>query len=57
MREAALEPAEALLDTKQRRYALRLLGLPQEHPAARILPVTFKEGDAYAQPGEQPLKD
>jgi hypothetical protein len=48
LREAALEPAEALLDTKQRRYALRLLGLPSGHPAAEILPITLREGDAYA---------
>ncbi|QKX53974.1 uncharacterized protein TRUGW13939_01054 [Talaromyces rugulosus] len=57
IREAALEPAEALLDSKQRRYALRLLGLPQGHPAAEILPITLREGDAHAQPGEQPLED
>lgn len=57
IRESALEPAEALLDTKQRRYALRLLGLPLGHPAAEILPITLREGDAHAQPGEQPLED
>jgi ribonuclease HI len=57
IREAALEPAEALLDTKQRRYALRLLGLPPGQPVAEILPITIREGDTHAQPGEQPLED
>ena len=57
IREAALEPAGTLLDTKQRRYAIRLLGLPPGHPAARILPVSLREGDTHAQPGEQPLGD
>ena len=57
IREAALEPAEALLDTKQRRYAVRLLGLPPGHPTAEVLPISLREGDAHAQPGEQPLGD
>jgi hypothetical protein len=57
IREAALEPAEALLDTKRRQYAQRLLGLPLGHPTAEILPITFREGNAHAQPREQPIKD
>jgi hypothetical protein len=28
-----------------------------EHPVKSILPVTFREGDRHAQPGEQPLND
>jgi ribonuclease HI len=57
IRETALEPAEALLDTKRRQYTRRLLGLPLRHPAAEILPITFRERDAHAQPGEQPIED
>jgi hypothetical protein len=57
IRKAALEPAEALLDTKRRQYAQRLLGLPLGHPAAEILPITFRERDAHTQPGEQPIED
>jgi hypothetical protein len=48
IREAALELAKALLDTKRRQYAQRLLGLLLRHLAAEILPITFKEGDAHA---------
>jgi hypothetical protein len=57
LREAALEPTEALLDTKQRRYVLRLLRLSSGHPAVEILSIILREGDAYAQPREQPLED
>ena len=57
IREAALEPAGTLLDTRQRRYATRLLGLPLEHPASTVLPITLRESDTHAQPGEQPLGD
>ncbi|OJD09985.1 hypothetical protein ACJ73_09988, partial [Blastomyces percursus] len=57
VREAALEPAEALLATRQLRYAARLLGLPKGNPASEILPITLREGDVHAQPGEQPVGD
>ncbi|ODM21086.1 hypothetical protein SI65_04139 [Aspergillus cristatus] len=57
VREAALEPASSLLDARQRAYAARLMGLPETQPARAILPVTFREGDCHAQPGEQPADD
>ncbi|KAL3709895.1 hypothetical protein TMatcc_003686, partial [Talaromyces marneffei ATCC 18224] len=34
-----------------------LLGLPETHPTAQLLPVTLRHGDTHAQPGEQPLDD
>jgi len=51
--EAGLAPAEALLEARQLRYTTRLLSLPENHPAKKILPVSFREGDQHAQPGEQ----
>ena len=57
IREAALEPAESLLEARQLGYTARLLGLPTNQPTQQILPVTFREGDQHAQPGEQPLGD
>lgn len=51
--EASLTPAEALLEAQQLRYTTRLLGLPEGHPAKKILPVSFREGDQHVQPGEQ----
>ncbi|ODM22630.1 hypothetical protein SI65_00219 [Aspergillus cristatus] len=53
VRGASLAPAEVLLETQQLRYTTRLLGLPEGHPAKKILPVSFQEGDQHAQPGEQ----
>ncbi|ODM21420.1 hypothetical protein SI65_02263 [Aspergillus cristatus] len=53
VREAGLAPAEALLEARQLRYTTRLLSLPENHPAKKILPVSFREGDQHAQPGEQ----
>jgi hypothetical protein len=47
IKEAALEPAKALLDTKQQQYTLKLLGLPLRHPAAEIFPITLREGNAH----------
>jgi hypothetical protein len=47
IKEVALELAEALLDTKWRQYAWRLLGLPLGHPAVEILSIMFREGDAH----------
>ena len=52
VREAGLTPAEALLEARQLRYTTRLVSLPENHPA-KILPVSFREGDQHAQPGEQ----
>ncbi|KAL2012391.1 hypothetical protein VTN00DRAFT_5109 [Thermoascus crustaceus] len=57
VREAGLEPAETLLEARQLGYTIRLLGLPNSQPARQILPVTFREGDCHAQPGEQPIGD
>jgi ribonuclease HI len=57
IREAALEPAEVLLDTRKAKYTARLLGLPETHLTARLIPVTLRHGDIQAQPGEQPLDD
>ncbi|ODM20373.1 hypothetical protein SI65_03426 [Aspergillus cristatus] len=39
VREAGLAPAEALLEARQLRYTTRLLSLPENHPAKKILPV------------------
>jgi hypothetical protein len=38
--EASLTPAKALLDHRQRRYAERLAGLPKDHWAKQIIPMT-----------------
>ena len=57
IREAALEPAGVLLDARKARYVARLLTLPDTHPTAQLLPITLRHGDAYAQPGEQPVDD
>ena len=53
VREAGLAPADALLEARQLKYTTRLLGLPENHPAKEILPVSFREGDQHTQPGEQ----
>jgi len=57
LRDAGLEPAEIILQTRQQGYAARLLKVPKTHPAQSILPVSFRQGDRHAQPGEQPLDD
>ncbi len=57
IREAALDPAEVLLNARRVGYAVRLLTLPEEHPAAQLLPQTFRHGDEHVQPNEQPLDD
>jgi hypothetical protein len=36
IREAALEPANVLLDTRKAKYAARLLGLPETHPTEQF---------------------
>ncbi|KAI9035824.1 ribonuclease H family protein [Aspergillus affinis] len=38
VREAGLIPAEVLLEARQLEYTNRLLGLPEDHPAKKILP-------------------
>ena len=53
VREAGLTPAEALLDARQLNYTARLLSLPDDHLAKRVLPASFREGDQHVQPGEQ----
>jgi ribonuclease HI len=57
VKEAAMEPAESLLEARQLGYTVRLLGLPNDQPVRQILPITFREGDHHAQPGEQPIGD
>ena len=57
MSEAGLMPAKIMLDYRQRRYAYRLLTLPDGHPAKDILPVSLRIGDGSAQPGELPEND
>ncbi|KAL2012180.1 hypothetical protein VTN00DRAFT_4898 [Thermoascus crustaceus] len=57
IREAGIPPAETLLAAKQLGYAVRLLGLPGNHLARQILPVSFRDGDQHAQPEEQPEGD
>ena len=57
VKEAAMEPAESLLEARQLGYTIRLLGLPNDQPVRQILPITFREGDHHAQPGEQPIGD
>jgi hypothetical protein len=47
LREVALEPVKALLDTKQWCYMLRLLRLSLGYLAVEILPITLREGDVY----------
>ena len=53
VREAGLGPAEALLEDRQLGYTTRLLSLPDDHPAKKVLPASFREGDQHVQPGEQ----
>ena len=48
IREAALEPAESLLEARQLGYTTRLLSLPKNQPTRQILPVIFRDGDRYA---------
>ncbi|POS82121.1 hypothetical protein EPUL_006259, partial [Erysiphe pulchra] len=52
IKEAGLRPATSLLNNRQRRYAHHILSLPQDNPTRNILPLTFRVGDAHAQPGE-----
>ena len=42
-----------MLEGRQLGYTTRLLGLPDDNPAKAVLPISFREGDLHAQPGEQ----
>ncbi|POS88401.1 hypothetical protein EPUL_000062 [Erysiphe pulchra] len=53
VKEVGLRPSVSLWNNRQRRYAQRLLTLPKDIVLREILPETLREGDAYAQPGEQ----
>lgn len=55
--ESGLTPAHVLLDFRQRKYAHRILSLPDSIPTKEILPITLRIGDGNAQPNEQPEKD
>ena len=44
--EAGLVPAQILLDYRQKMYAYRLLTLPDDHHTKKILPISFRNGDA-----------
>ena len=50
IKEAVLTSAVSLLEDRQRRYALRALKLPIEHPINDLLPPTIRYGDGDAQP-------
>ncbi len=49
--------ANILLDFRERRHAYRILGLSDLVTTKEILPVTLREGDGNAQPGDQPESD
>lgn len=53
VRKAGLAPAETVLEARQLGYTARLLSLPEDHPAKRILPVSLREGDQHTQPWGQ----
>lgn len=57
MSESGLIPAQILLDYRQRKYAYRLLTLPDGNLTKSVLPITLRSGDGNAQPGEQPEND
>lgn len=51
--EAGLQPPLSVLNNRQSRYGYRLLAAPVTLSAYNILPVSLREGDEQAQPGEQ----
>ena len=57
MSESGLIPAHILLDFRQRKYACRLLSLPDSIPTKDILPITLRVGDGNARPESQPEQD
>jgi hypothetical protein len=42
---------EELLDHRQRRFAVRALAVPQEHPTHQLLPANFRMGQLYRHEG------
>jgi hypothetical protein len=52
VKEAIMTPAIPLLDNRQRRYAVRAIKLPANHPINNLLPPTLRYGDGDTQPGE-----
>lgn len=54
--ESGLTPAHVMLDFRQRKYAHRILSLPDSIPTKEILPITLRIGDGNAQVNEQPEK-
>ena len=57
MSESGLTPAHILLDFRQRRYAYRILSLPDNVPTKSILSHTLRIEDGNDPPGEQPEDD
>ena len=57
MSESGLIPAHIMLDFRQRKYAYRLLSLPESIPTKAILPVTLRIGDGNAQLEDYPEQD
>ena len=55
--ESGLTSAHVMLNFRQRKYAHRILSLPDSIPTKEILPITLRIGDGNAQPNEQPEKD
>jgi hypothetical protein len=49
IKEAALIPAEPLLNNRQKRYALRILQLPSTNPINGLLPPILRYGNGDAQ--------
>lgn len=54
MSESGLIPAHILLDFWQRKYAYRLLSLPESISTKAILPVTLRTGNGNVQPKDYP---
>ena len=44
--EAGLVPAQILLNHQQKMHVYRLLTLPNDHLTKKILPISFRSGDA-----------
>ncbi len=57
MSESRLILALIFVDFWQRKYAYRLLSLPESIPTKAILPINLQIGDGNAQPKDQPEDD
>ena len=57
MNESGIISAHILLDFRQRKYAYRLLSLPDSRPTKDILPIILRIGDGNTQPEDQPEHD